>query len=404
MGAQKKEPETDGMKNVFALGIVSFFTDVSSEMVFSLLPLFVVGLPGSGAETLGIIEGFAEALGNGLRAVSGFFSDKFRKRKAIVLVGYAFSNAVKPLFAVAQTAIDVLVIRVADRIGKGIRTSPRDALLSESIPEKRRGTAFGVHRTLDQSGAIIGPLFASLALYVLGFNVRDIFWVSFIPGFLALVVLVGFVQEKVGKQSGEFKFMAGIRGALKGDFPFLLFVVGIFSLGAFNYSFILLNASEAGIDYRVVPILYTLINVAHTLVAIPSGILSDKIGKEKVLTMGYGAFLATAVLLYFFPAHYVFAFLVALIFGVYDGINNTVARALIPKYVASELRGTVYGLYYLVVGLCYLVANVVVGALWQTTGPAASATYSIILSTAAIIGMMLFTTRQKNSRRDVVIS
>ena len=261
-----------------------------------------------------------------------------------------------------------------------------------------------MHRTLDQSGAIIGPLFASLALYVLGFNVRDIFWVSFIPGFLALVVLVGFVQEKVGKPSGEFKFLAGIRGTLKGDFPFLLFVVGIFSLGAFNYSFILLNASEAGIDYRVVPILYTLINVAHTLVAIPSGILSDKIGKEKVLMMGYGAFLATAVLLYFFPAHYVFAFLVALIFGVYDGINNTVARALIPKYVASEFRGTVYGLYYLVVGVCYLVANVVVGALWQTTGPAASATYSIILSTAAIIGMMLFTTRQKNSRRDVVIS
>jgi len=395
MGAQKREPETDGMKNVFALGIVSFFTDVSSEMVFSLLPLFVVGLPGSGAETLGIIEGLAEALGNGLRAVSGFFSDKFKKRKMIVLIGYAFSNAVKPLFAVAQTVIDVLVIRVADRIGKGIRTSPRDALLSESIPEKRRGMAFGVHRTLDQSGAIIGPLFASLALYVLGFNIRDIFWISFIPGFLALVVLLVFVQEKVVKMSGEFKFLAGIRGVLKGNFPFLLFVVGIFSLGAFNYSFILLNASEAGIDYRVVPILYMLINVAHTLVAIPSGILSDRIGKEKVLMMGYGSFLATVVLLYLFPAHYVFAFLVALIFGVYDGINNTVARALIPKYTASEFRGTVYGLYYLVVGLCYLVANVVVGALWQTTGPAVSATYSIILSTVAIIGMMIFTIRQK---------
>jgi MFS family permease len=167
-------------------------------------------------------------------------------------------------------------------------------------------------------------------------------------------------------------------------------------LGAFNYSFILLNASEAGIDYRIVPIFYTLINVTHTLIAIPSGILSDKIGKEKVLMIGYGAFLMTAVFLYFFPAHYFFAFLIALIFGVYDGINNTVARALVPKYAASEFRGTAYGLYYLVVGLCFLVANVIVGVLWQTFGPAASATYSIILSTAAIIGMIFFIIRPKS--------
>jgi MFS family permease len=396
MEAQKEEPKTDGMKNIFTLGVVSFFTDVSSEMVFSLLPLFVVGLPGSGAEILGIIEGLAEALSNGMRAVSGFFSDKFRKRKTIVLIGYAFSNAVKPLFAVAQTAVDVLVIRVADRIGKGIRTSPRDALLSESIPENRRGTAFGLHRTLDQSGAIIGPLFASFALYVLGFNMRDIFWISFIPGFIALVILVVFVQEKVRKPSGEFKFLAGMHDVFKGDFPFLLFIVGVFSLGAFNYSFILLNASEAGIDYRIVPIFYTLINVTHTLIAIPSGILSDKIGKEKVLMIGYGAFLTTAVFLYSFPAHYLFAFLLALVFGVYDGINNTVARALVPKYAASEFRGTAYGLYYLVVGSCFLVANVIVGVLWQTFGPAASATYSIILSTAAIIGMIFFIIRPKS--------
>ena len=178
-------------------------------------------------------------------------------------------------------------------------------------------------------------------------------------------------------------------------FPFLLLVVGIFSLGAFNYSFVLLNASNAGVDYRIVPIFYTLINLAHTVIAIPSGVLSDKIGKEKVLIMGYGAFFMTAVFLYLFPAQYYFAILMALIFGVYDGINNTVPRALIPKYAPSELRGTAYGLYYLVVGLCLLVANVVVGVLWQTFGPSASATYSIILSTAAIISMILFTVHQK---------
>jgi len=387
---QKQKQDTDGMKNVFALGFVSFFTDISSEMVFSLLPLFVVSLPGSGTDILGIVEGVAELLSNSMRAVSGFFSDKFRKRKLLVLIGYAFSNVVKPLFAFSKTVFDVLVIRVADRIGKGIRTSPRDALLSESVLEQRRGTAFGLHRTLDQSGAIIGPLFASFAMYTLGLSVRDIFWISFIPGCVALLILLVLVTEQVGKQKGEFRFFSGAHEVLKGGFLFLLFVVGVFSLGAFNYSFILVNASNAGVDYRVVPLFYTLINVTHTVIAIPSGVLSDKIGKEKVLVLGYGCFLLTATLLYFFSAEYFSAILIALIFGVYDGINNTIPRALVPRYSASELRGTAYGLYYLVVGLCLLVANVMVGALWQTYGPKASATYSIILSIMAIVSAIVF--------------
>lgn len=390
MENQRQKKETDGMKNVFALGFVSFFTDISSEMVFSLLPIFVVGLPGSGTEVLGIIEGAAESLSNGMRAVSGFFSDKLRKRKLLVLIGYAVSNVVKPFFAFSKTSFEVLVIRVVERIGKGIRTSPRDALLSESISEQRRGTAFGLHRTLDQSGAIVGPLFASFAMYVLGLNIRDIFWISFIPGSVALLILLVLVKEQVGKQKSEFKIFAGIHEVFRGGFPFLLFVVGVFSLGAFNYSFVLVNASNAGVDYRLVPLFYTLINVTHTVVAIPSGFLSDRIGKEKVLILGYGGFLLTAVLLYFRSADYFFAILIALVFGVYDGINNTVPRALVPQFSASELRGTAYGLYYLVVGLCQLIANVAVGALWQVFGPKVSAIYSIILSTLAIATVIVF--------------
>ncbi|MEM2887941.1 MAG: MFS transporter [Candidatus Bathyarchaeia archaeon] len=390
MENQRQKKETDGMKNVFALGFVSFFTDISSEMVFSLLPIFVVGLPGSGTEVLGIIEGAGESLSNGMRAVSGFFSDKLRKRKLLVFIGYAVSNVVKPFFAFSRTSFEVLAIRVAERIGKGIRTSPRDALLSESISEQRRGTAFGLHRTLDQSGAIVGPLFASFAMYVLGLNIRDIFWISFIPGSVALLILLVLVKEQVGKQKSEFKIFAGIHEVFRGGFPFLLFVVGVFSLGAFNYSFVLVNASNAGVDYRLVPLFYTLINVTHTVVAIPSGFLSDRIGKEKVLILGYGGFLLTAVLLYFRSADYFFAILIALVFGVYDGINNTVPRALVPQFSASELRGTAYGLYYLVVGLCQLIANVAVGALWQVFGPKVSAIYSIILSTLAISSVIVF--------------
>jgi len=384
------ESNVNALRNVFALGFVSFFTDVSSEMVFSLLPVFIVGLPGSGIAILGLIEGPSEALSNWMRTVSGVLSDKLSKRKLLVLIGYALSNIVKPFFAAAQTAFDVLTIRLADRVGKGVRTAPRDALLSESVSEKRTGAAFGLHRTLDQAGAILGPLIASTAMYAMGLTVRDIFWLSFFPGIAALVVLLVFVKERVSRAVGEYKFLEGLREILKKDLVFLLVVVAVFSLGAFDYSFVLLNASEAGIDYRIIPTFYALINVAHTLIAIPSGALSDKIGKEKVLVMGYGAFLVTALSLFFFPGNYYFAVLMAIVFGVYDGIANTMARALVPKYARTELRGTAYGLYYLILGSCFLVSNIVVGVLWQSMGPSSAAVYSIALSAAAIIGMLFF--------------
>jgi len=388
-------------RNVFALGFVSFFTDVSTEMVLSLLPVFIVHLPGSGSAALGIIEGLAESLSYGMRTVSGIFSDKLRKRKIIVLLGYGVSNIVKPLFAAADNVFEAMAIRVADRIGKGIRTAPRDALLSESIDEKRRGMAFGLHRTLDQTGAILGPLAASFLMYTAGLTIRGVFWLSLIPGVAALLTLLFFVQERVAVARRGFSLLTGIQEILKGDFVLLLLVVGIFSLGAFNYSFVLLNASESGVDYRLIPIFYALINLSHTLIAIPSGVLSDRIGKESVLLMGYGAFLAAALSLFLFPRDFYAAFLIAAIFGVYDGIVNTITRALIPKYSESALRGTAYGLYYLIVGSCLLIANITVGALWQSLGPSAAAAYSITLAAASIVGMAILVGRRKPGQHGI---
>jgi len=372
---------------------VSFFTDVSTEMVLSLLPVFIVNLPRSGSAALGLIEGFAESLSYGMRVISGVFSDKIKRRKIIILVGYGISNIVKPFFAVTQNIFEAMSIRIADRIGKGIRTAPRDALLSESIEEKRRGAAFGLHRTLDQTGAILGPLAASFLIYAAGLTIRGVFWISLIPGTAALLILLLFVQERAASGRHKFKMLTGIRETLKGNFLFLLLIVGVFSLGAFNYSFILLNASEAGFDYRIVPIFYALINLSHTLIAIPSGILSDKIGKESVLALGYGAFFTSSLLLLLFPRNNFAAFLIAVIFGIYDGISNTVARAMIPKYAESAFRGTAYGLYSLVVGICFLIANVTVGVLWQFYGSSIAAAYSSILAASSIIGMILFLRR-----------
>jgi MFS family permease len=386
---KNKEREGSSFRNIFALGFVSFFTDMSSEMVFSLLPAFLLGLPGSSVAVLGLIEGTAEALSYALRAVSGVFSDKFRKRKIFVLLGYSLSNAVKPLFAVARAPVDVLLIRVGDRVGKAVRTSPRDVLLSESVSEKRRGAAFGLHRTLDQAGAIVGPVIASVVMILLGFTIRDVFWLSLIPGAIALFIILFVVKERISRSTGEFKLFAGIKSTLSRNFSLLLVVVCLFSLGAFDFSFILLNAMDSGIAASLIPLVYAAVNVAHVAVAIPAGVLSDRIGKEKVMVLGYGVFLLSTLLI-LLPVNGIAALLVAVVYGAYVGIIETVQRALIPYYVGESLRGTAYGVYYLIVGLAFFVSNAVFGTLWESFGSSAAATYSIILSVAAIFAMLLF--------------
>lgn len=394
MATREKNAEASkgGMRNVFALGFVSFFTDVSSEMVFSLLPAFLLVEIGASRAVLGIIEGLAESLSYVLRMVSGVISDRFKRRKPLVLIGYALSTVVKPLFAVAHTWIDILTIRVGDRVGKGVRTSPRDALLSESVAEKRMGAAFGLHRTLDQLGAIIGPLIASALMLFFAFTARHVFWISFIPGSIALSILILLVKEREGI-TRKTRLLGNVRRVFSGNFPWLLLAVAVFSLGSFNFSFVLVKAEELNIHVALIPIVYGLINASHTAIAIPSGMLSDKIGKEKVLIMGYAVFGISAFLLW---ASYsqLHAFLVAAVYGVYMGVVETVQRALIPKYAPKELRGTAYGLYYLTVGSCFLAANIVVGALWDTMGIKAAATYSLTTTIIAIVGLSLLFLRK----------
>lgn len=382
--------EVNSRRNIFALGFVSFFTDMSSEMVFSLLPTFILGLPGSSLAVLGFIEGTAEALSYALRAISGVFSDRLRKRKIFVLVGYGLSNTIKPFFAIAKTPLDVLVIRISDRVGKAICTSPRDALLSESVAKKRRGAAFGLHRTLDQSGAIIGPIVASTALLALGLTMGDVFWLSLVPGSIALFIILFVVKERVLKAESEFQLFTGIKTVLQKNFLLLLIIVGIFSLGAFNFSFVLINAKEAGIADSVIPLVYAVVNIAHVAVAIPAGVFSDKIGKEKVMILGYGVFLFSVVLILVLPVDAISAFLVAVFYGTYFGIIETVQRALIPEYVPFDLKGTAYGVYYLIVGSAFFISNAVVGNLWEYFGVSIASAYSIMTSIAAITFMLIF--------------
>ena len=386
---KRETKDTNTLRNVYALGVVSFFTDMSTEMVFSLLPAFLLGLPGSSRAILGLIEGSAEALSYVLRAISGIFSDRFWKRKQFVLIGYALSNFVKPFFAIAKTPLDVLVIRISDRVGKGIRTSPRDALLCESVSKKQRGTAFGLHRTLDQTGAIVGPLIASAVMILLSFTIRQVFWLSLIPGSIALLIILFIVKERRTESVSEFHLLDVVKSVLKGDFSVLLLVVAVFSLGAFNFSFILLNASEAGVSTSFLPLVYAAINIATVIVAIPAGALSDRIGKEKVMVLGYSVFLLSALLI-LLPLNGIFTLLIAVVYGVYLGIVETVQRAMVPDYVEEHYRGAAYGLYYLVVGSAFFISNSVVGLFWEYFGSFAASTYSAIFAIMGILALIAF--------------
>jgi MFS family permease len=392
--ASIKAEGNSGMRNVTALGVVSFFTDFSTEMVLGVLPLFIVSSLGASRAILGVIEGSSELTSYAFRMVSGSLSDKVGKRKIFVIAGYSLSTITKPFFAASSGWLDAFVVRFGDRMGKGLRTAPRDALIADSVQESRAGRAFGLHRTIDQIGAIIGPVAAFALLQFM--DIRGIFLISLIPGVIAVLILVFFVKEVAIKRSlAQTNILSNIDRVIRSNKPFVLLLIisGIFGIGAFNFSFILLRASDLGIPDNLIPLVYAIINVAHTAIGIPSGILADKVGKEKVLIIGYSVFALSTALMLLFSENTFYAYILAAIFGLYMGISETVQRAVVPKYVVSELRGTAYGLYNVVIGTTFFVANVVFGFLWDNYSLDTAISYSIIMTVAAISGMFIFIMR-----------
>lgn len=384
------------MRNVTALGIVSFFTDFSTEMVLGVLPFFIVSTLGASRLVLGAIEGSAELAGYGFRMLSGSWSDRTGKRKAFVLAGYAASTASKPFFAAASSWFDAFLVRTGDRVGKGIRTAPRDALVADSVPESRVGRAFGIHRTIDQLGAIVGPVAAFALLQIV--DIRGVFLASLIPGAIAVLILIFFVKEIAVKSKAGTTMIGNIRTLFRGNKPllFLLVVAGIFSLGAFNFSFVLLRASDLGVEESFIPLVYAAINVSHAAIGIPSGILADKIGKEKTLIIGYSVFLVSTLLMIVLAQNALYAYVLAAVFGLYAGISETVQRAIIPRYVPSELRGTAFGLYNLIIGVCFFASNVMFGFLWDSFSLVVAVSYSAAVTTVAISAMAVFLRKYAN--------
>lgn len=378
-----------GMRNVTMLGIVSFFTDFSTEMIAGMLPSFTVTELGASKAILGGIEGSAELVSYAFRLVSGSLSDRFRRRKIFILLGYGLSTISKPFFSVSFNWIDVLVIRISDRVGKGVRTAPRDALISDSVTETTSGKAFGIHRTLDQTGAIAGPI-AGYAL-LQAFNVRDIFVLSLIPGIIAIIILVFFVKEVIGKDITK-GMQRNFYYLLKQNKPFtiLLVITGIYSLGAYNFSFILLKSLDLGVIESSIPLVYAAINITHTAISIPAGIIADRIGKEKILILGYGVLLISSFVMVLLSGNFLYAFVIALIYGMYVGITETVQRAALPRYADSNVRGTAYGLYNLVIGVGFFIGNILFGYFWDVYSLGVAISFSSIFVASAMIGMTVF--------------
>lgn len=360
----------------------------------SVLPIYIVKDLDLSRTVLGVIEGSGDFVNHIFRIPSGYISDKIGKRKLIVFLGYAISTFSKPFFVLVNTWTDTIIVRLSDRIGKGIRTAPRDALIVDSVEQSTSGKAFGIHRTLDQTGAILGPMSAFFILQFFG-NIHYIFLLSIIPGLVSLFILIYFVKDKIidRKQSPKFNFFSDIKNLCNENktFFFIVVTLSIFSLGAFNYSFILLKTSDLGVEQNFIPTIYVLINITHTIIGIPAGMLSDRIGKEIVLLIGFSMFIFSIILMFLSEKTNIYYIIsIPLIYGLYVGISETVQRALISKYVSVQYRGTAFGFYGLLVGVCLLVGNVIFGFLWDGYGIHVALIYSMIPVFVASVLLLYF--------------
>jgi len=362
-------------RNVVILGFVSLLNDGASEMIYPLLPVFLTAVLGAGPAALGIIEGIAESTASLLKLYSGYLSDRVKRRKGWIVAGYSISNVIRPLIAFSTSWYHVLVLRFSDRVGKGLRTSPRDAIIADSTPAEYRGTAYGFHRAMDHGGAIIGPLMATGLLLIFHDDLKTIFLISFIPGMLAVLLLFLGLQERKAEVQhvaapGSFNFRAAW-AEMPAGFRKYLAIILVFTLGNSTDAFLLLRAQQLGVPIVLLPTIWVALHVVKMGFSVPGGILSDRIGRKKVIVAGwivyalvYGGFAFAAVQWH--------AWALFMVYGIYFGLTEGVEKALVADFAPAHLRGSSFGLYHLIVGIGALPASLLFGLVWQRFGSAAA--------------------------------
>jgi MFS family permease len=374
------------------LGLVSLLTDASSEMIYPLLPSFLTGVLGAGPAFVGLVEGLAESVASLLKLASGRISDRMRRRKPLIVGGYTLSSLARPLVAAATAPWHVLVVRIADRIGKGMRGAPRDALLAQVTPREDLGRAYGFHRAMDHAGAVVGPLIASLLL-LLHLDLRTVFALAALPALASVLVLVFAVQEvpsatAVGLPSAPPKTeeAPGTKPAPRG-LGRLLAVIGLFTLGNSSDAFLLLRAQDAGVALPLVPILWTAHHVVKSTASTAGGALSDRVGRRAAIAAGWVLYaLAYAGLALASAPWQVWALFV--VYGLHHALTEGPERALVAEMATGEARGRAFGLYYALTGALLLPASLITGALWQRLSPAAALLTGAAIALVAAIALL----------------
>ena len=382
-------------KNAFFTGLTSFFTDTSTKMVYSVMPLFLLSI-GASKTTISLIEGIAESTASLLKAISGYWSDKIGKNKPFMIIGYGITAIITPLYALARVPIQILFFRFFERIGKGLRAAPRDSLISGSIKKNEAGKTFGFQKAMDNSGAIVGPLIAFLLLSIFPLNYSYIFLLATIPAILGVLTIIIFIKEaKAEKKETTNKISLKL---LPKKFYFFLIIIFVFTLGNSADALLLVKTSETGIDKSYIPFVYMIFNTVSVLLAIPIGKLSDRIGREKLIILG---FIVYAIVYYFFGRFNsinVFIFLFML-YGFYSALTDGSQKAMISDIVSKDLKGTGFGIYHAVLGITLLPASLIAGLLYDKVNSNAPFYFGSVMALIATILMILFTILDKRKRK-----
>lgn len=385
---KKEQHKIFGMdRNVFFVGLTSFLTDTTTKMVYSVLPLFLRSMGASKTE-ISLIEGVAESTASVLKSLSGWWSDKIGRNKPFMIIGYGITALLSPLFAFAATPFHVLAIRFTERVGKGIRTAPRDSLVAGSSEKNdNAGLNFGFHKAMDNSGAIVGPLLAFAVLWFFPGDYRKVFLIGAIPAFLGVLSIIFFVKE--AKRSKTEKLGKLAFSDFSKDYYIFLFIVFIFTLGNSTDALLLIKASDVGISDAFIPIIYMIFNSVSVLFAVPLGKLSDKIGRKRIIIAGYVMF----ALIYFGFGKATTPLAVTLLFacyGLYSAATDGIQKALVSDIIGKEKRGTGLGVYNAILGMTLLPASYIAGLLYDNVNNRAPFYFGATTATVSAILMLLF--------------
>ena len=376
-------------RNVFFLGLMSFFNDLSSEMVAPLLPTFITEFLGAGAFFLGLVEGLADSVASLLKLISGWISDRIKRRKNLVVGGYSLSAVSRGSLALVVAPWQALAAWLFNRVGKGLRTAPRDAMIADSCDAGQRGRSYGYHRSMDHSGALLGAALASILLAAFELGYRTIFAIAFIPVALGIIILILGVREKKGPRCEGAVEEQRLRLSLKPfdrRFKWFLLAVLIFTLGNSSDAFLLLRARQVnGISLALLPALWGVMHVVKAAVSIPGGELSDRIGRKKVILAGWAIY-ALSYLGFAFLEGYTWIWFLFVVYGFFY-VTEAVEKALVADLVPAELRGTAFGIYNFTISVTILPASLLMGMLWDTLG----ARYAFMVGAGlAVVAMVIF--------------